>query len=207
MKSEYDDFAEDFSATRKNEWSEFLLLKPIFRQGDRVLDLGCGNARLRQFILKKTVPDGNYFGLDVSTKLLEIARLNFPKDHFFLGDFAKKLPFGSENFEIVTAIASFHHLLNKRDQKEFLAEVFRVLKPGGHIFITTWKIPMKFFWSNILKLRFKNWIVPFGKEKIPRTYRRVSNQELTKLLKKAGFQVIFSRDFLGRNYVACGRKI
>jgi len=207
MKSEYDDFAEDFSATRQTEWPEFSLLKPIFRHGDRVLDLGCGNARLRYFIPTKTVPDGCYFGLDFSAKLLEIARENFPKDHFFHGDFAKKIPFGSENFDVVTAIASFHHLLNKKDQLAFLSETFRVLKPGGHIFLTTWRIPMRFFWSNISHLRFKNWIVPFGKEKIPRTYRRVSDRELAKLLKKAGFRVVFSRDFAGRNYVACGRKI
>ncbi len=207
MKSEYDDFAEDFSVTRKNEWPEFSFLKPIFRYGDRVLDLGCGNARLRKFISKETVLDGHYFGLDLSQKLLNIGRENFPKDHFFLGDFSEKLPFGADNFEVVTAIASFHHLLNKRNQKEFLAESFRVLKPGGHIFLTTWKIPMKFFWSNVLRLRFKNWIIPFGKDKIKRTYRRVSDKELVKLLKKAGFKIIFSRDFLGRNYVVCGRKI
>ena len=96
MKSEYDEFAEDFSATRQSEWPEFSLLKPIFRHGDRLLDLGCGNARLRKFVPQKTVPEGNYFGLDLSQKLLDIGREDFPKDHFFYGDFAKKLPFGSE---------------------------------------------------------------------------------------------------------------
>ncbi|MCF7812137.1 class I SAM-dependent methyltransferase [Candidatus Gracilibacteria bacterium] len=204
--SEYDAFAEHFSQTRQKAWKEFDVFLPLIQKGDRVLDLGCGNARLRQSLPEEKVPRGHYFGLDISQELLTFARRSNPGDHFFWHDFQKKLPFGSDNFEWVVAIAAFHHLLSPSDQKFFLAECHRVLKKGGHLFLTTWKLPQKHFWSNILHGRWKNWIIPFGKEKKPRTYRKVSDTELKKLLRKAGFEVERAELFEGRNYIVLGKK-
>ncbi len=206
MNSEYDAFAADFSATRKNAWPEFELLFPLLKKQDRVLDLGCGNGRLRDFLKQNLIPPGNYFGFDLSEQLLQIARQNHPQDHFFRGNFAEKLPFGDENFDIVTAIASFHHLLNKKDQNNFLTEVSRVLKPKGQIFMTTWNLPKKFFWPNFWRGRFKNWLIPFGREKFPRIYRKTSKRELEKLLKKNGFKVLYCELFRGKNFVVIGEK-
>ncbi len=205
--SEYDAFAADFSATRKNSWPEFELLFPLLKKQDRLLDLGCGNGRLRKFLDEKIIPVGNYFGLDLSEELLKIARQNYPQDHFFRGNFAQKLPFGDENFEIITAIASFHHLLNKKDQDSFLEESWRVLKPHGKIFLTTWKLPRKYFWPNFWQGRFKNWLIPFGKEKFPRIYRKTSKPELKKLLQKNNFKVLYCELFRDKNFVVIGEKI
>jgi len=206
--SEYDVFAKKFSETRNYTWNEFKFFLPEINKMDRVLDLGCGNARLRKDISKEFVPEGNYFGFDFSDELLKIARKKNPKDHFFKGDFAKTLPFGGENFEMVISIAAFHHLLNKKDQQNFLKECFRILKPGGKIFITTWILPKKYFWMNFWKGRVftKNWIVPFGEKKHKRTYRWVSEKELKKLLKKAGFKVSIAKRFEERNFIAFAEK-
>jgi len=144
MPSQYDAFAQDFSHTRTQPWPEFSLVQEVLKHGDRVLDLGCGNGRLRTSLDARVIPGGNYYGLDISEELLRIARGKYPHDHFFHGDFACELPFGKENFEVVTAIASFHHLLTRREQLRFLEEVRRVLKPGGYLFLTTWKLPRKF---------------------------------------------------------------
>jgi len=61
MNSEYDAFAADFSATRKNSWPEFELLFPLLKKQDRILDLGCGNGRLRNFLATDLIPTGNFF--------------------------------------------------------------------------------------------------------------------------------------------------
>ena len=188
--SEYDSFASDFSETRDRPWPEFRFFMDDIKTGQRVLDLGCGNARLRQFLPPELIRPGDYFGFDVSEKLLNIARKSAPKDAFFRGDFGKNLPFGSQNFDWVISIAAFHHLLDKKSQQKFLSESHRVLKPGGQIFITTWVLPKKYFWSNFFAGRAlsKNWIIPFGKDKHPRTYRDVRAKTLEKLLKKTRFQ-------------------
>lgn len=205
-KAEYDAFADHFSATRQRPWPEFSLLEPHLQKFDRVLDLGCGNGRLRQFLPADVIPPGNYFGLDISQNLLDIARDQFPQDHFFRRDFSTNFLFGAENFEVVTAIASFHHLLSRKAQLRFLDECRRVLKPGGTLFMTTWKLPDTYFWPNVLRGRFKNWNIPFGPDKHPRTYRRTDEKELAKLLKKAGFEVLDAQLYEERNYVVIGRK-
>lgn len=204
--SQYDQFAKDFHCTRQKSWPEFEIIMPYMQKNDRVLDLGCGNARFRNALDLQLIPEGNYFGLDISEELLKFARAEYPRDHFFRGNFASTLPFGADNFDMVVSIAAFHHLLNPKDQCSYIAECYRVLKPGGIIFLTAWKLPDKYFWQNILMGRFKNWIIPFGPEKHPRTYRRTSARELKKLLKKVGFEVLRGELFRGRNFVVLGRK-
>ena len=206
--SEYDHFAQGFAETRDRPWPEFDLFFPSIKTGQRILDLGCGNARLRKFLPETLIRPGDYFGFDLSEKLLSIARKAFPKDAFFRGNFGKNLPFGAQNFDWVISIAAFHHLLNKTDQHKFLSEAHRVLKPGGQIFITTWILPKRYFWYNFWRGRTisKNWIIPFGKDKHPRTYRHVPAQELEKLLKLHNFKVTHCESFQKRNYVILAQK-
>ncbi len=74
--------------------------------------------------------------------------------------------------------------------------------------MTTWVLPQKYFWSNFWAGRVftKNWLIPFGKEKHPRIYRRVTEKDLKKLLKKEGFKVEKALKFEDRNYVVLGQK-
>jgi ubiquinone/menaquinone biosynthesis C-methylase UbiE len=201
--SEYDAFAKNFSQARQAGWPEFELLRPLVKKGERVLDLGCGNGRLRSFLNECKIDPGAYFGLDASKELLKIAQQEHRSDHFFHGSFGKNLPFGTDQFDIITAIASFHHLLNKQEQQHFFAEVFRVMKPEGRLFLTTWKLPRKYFWKNFGK---KNWNIPFGKEEHPRTYRKTSARELTCLAKKSGFTVKSCILFRDKNFVLIAKK-
>ena len=172
--SQYDAFASDFSQTRQKSWPEFDLLYPLVNKQDRICDLGCGNGRLRKFLEPELIPPGYYYGMDMSAGLLQIAKGEFEKDHFFKGDFTKPLPFGADQFNIVTAVASFHHILDKKKQEHFINECLRILRPGGTLFLTTWILPQKYKWSNYKARRFKNWEVPFGPDKHPRTYRNVT---------------------------------
>lgn len=192
IMSEYDAFADNFAHTRNNnprKWNEIEILKPHIGRLDRVLDIGCGTARLREYLPIESLISGHYFGLDISSELLKKAQQKHPGDHFFRGDMAKNFPFGDENFDVVTGIASFHHLLNPADQESCLRECWRVLKPGGHLFLTNWKLPQKYWWQNILRGRFKNWIIPFGAEKKPRTYRNVTESDLKQICRQVGFDI------------------
>lgn len=203
IMSEYDAFAKNFSQTRQAGWPEFELLRPLVEKGDRVLDLGCGNGRLRHFLTECGVKEGAYFGFDSSEELLEIAKNEHTHDHFFRGNFGKTLPFGADQFDVIAAIASFHHLLTKEEQKRFFSEVFRTMRPGGKLFLTTWKLPRKYFWKNFGK---KNWNIPFGKDQHPRTYRKTSVTELKRLAKKAGFTVKSCTLFREKNFVLIAEK-
>jgi len=208
---QYDQFAKKFSASRQHGWPEFEAVQSLLQKNDRLLDLGCGNGRLRDALDTSIIPNGNYFGFDISEGLLSIARQDHPTDHFFKGNFAKQLPFGDDNFEIVVSIAAFHHLLTTKDQKQCLNEIKRVLKPGGKVLLTTWKIPQKWFWKNVRNKAFwlsgwQNYAVPFGKAKHPRTYRLVPGKGLKRQLKKAGFKVLSTELSRGKNWVVVAEK-
>ena len=93
-------------------------------QGLNVLDVGCGTGRmvenLKKFGAKVT-------GLDVSEKMLAIAKKHFSTTEFVLGDI-EELPFEDESFDMVVATFVIVHLGTL--QRAF-DEVYRVLKPGG----------------------------------------------------------------------------
>ena len=211
MNSDYDPFAAHFSQTRQYAWPEFELLQPLLRKNDRVMDLGCGNGRLRESLDRAIIPAGNYFGFDLSQALLAVARKKNPNDHFFQGNFAQKIPFGADNFDVIAGVASFHHLLTETEQLRCLQELRRILKPGGKIFLTTWKIPQKHLLPNLRRTDFwrsgfKNYLVPFGKAKHPRYYRLVSGKKLAQLLQKSGFKVHHASLERKKNWVVIGEK-
>jgi len=100
--------------------------------GSRVLDLGCGPG-VTAFGMLDRVPDLDVVGLDLSRTMLFLADLQKRVEprgdrvRFVHGD-AARLPFPDASFDAVTG-HSFLYLLP--DPGIVLAEVFRVLRPGG----------------------------------------------------------------------------
>jgi 2-polyprenyl-6-hydroxyphenyl methylase/3-demethylubiquinone-9 3-methyltransferase len=91
-------------------------------EGRRVLDLGCGKGRFARHLerLGATV-----VGLDLSRAMLAKA----PEIHRVRGT-ARRLPFGDTSFDHVVAIETLEHV-PMRAEREALAEMARVLVPGG----------------------------------------------------------------------------
>jgi ubiquinone/menaquinone biosynthesis C-methylase UbiE len=98
-----------------------------------VLDLGCGTGRLLER-LATDFPHLQGTGLDLSSKMLQVARLsnrNHPRLIFIEGK-AEALPFGDNQFDAVFNSISFLHY---QEPKQVLQEVARVLSPGGHFYL------------------------------------------------------------------------
>lgn len=100
----------------------------------RLLDFGCGEGGLTVALRRKGVLA---FGVDVRGLSLRIARLRaaryeLPRPIFLQYD-GRDLPFRSSTFDWVVGIQVFEHV---DDQLYYLKEAKRVLKPGGHIYLS-----------------------------------------------------------------------
>lgn len=95
---------------------------------DSVLDLGCGVGDYTKAINEYTQ---NVIGIDLSTSEAE---KKYTGINFCSHDLNTPLPFDDASFDILVSINLIEHL---QDEKQFLEECARVLKPGGKIAITT----------------------------------------------------------------------
>jgi len=90
--------------------------------GERILDLGCGDGRLTERIL---AAGADVEGADSSPTMIEAARARGIKA---IEAKAEELPYSDAMFDAVFSNAALHWV---RDQDSMMAQVHRVLKPGG----------------------------------------------------------------------------
>ena len=145
---DYNLIASDFSRTREFVWPEIaFLFEKFLKRGDVVLDLGCGNGRWVETFKKQEV---EYFGLDNSEKLIQIAKARYPDVNFIKAD-ALNLPFPDNHFDKVYSVAVFHQIPSEEFRLRFLEEAKRVLKPNGLFILTVWKFHQKKTIFSLLK--------------------------------------------------------
>lgn len=102
-------------------------------QGDLkpfVLDLACGTGF---FLEQCPLPAWGYIGIDISTGMLAEARRKFPINTFFEGDMQDLSRFDHETFSHITSL--FCGLSYVPNQIQSLQECWRVLRPGGRLFL------------------------------------------------------------------------
>jgi ubiquinone/menaquinone biosynthesis C-methylase UbiE len=222
-KEDYNKIAKDFSIKRARLTPDLLFLANQVKEGEKILDLGCGNGRFFELLKNKKV---EYFGVDISEDLLKIAKKRYSQAKFYLFD-GLSLPFEDNFFDKVFCLATFHHLPSKKYRILFLKEIWRVLKPQGKLYLTVW-----YLWSKrralylllkytILKLLgrvsldFKDIFLPWkdsrGKILARRYFHMFSKGELKSLTQKAGFEVLkisfLKRGKSEKNIYLLGRKL
>ena len=85
---DYNLIAEVFSRTRERIWPEMRFLFDDYPvPGEKILDIGCGNGRFLEIFKQKKV---DYFGVDSSERLIEIAKKGIQKKSFCLWQKAKE---------------------------------------------------------------------------------------------------------------------
>jgi ubiquinone/menaquinone biosynthesis C-methylase UbiE len=113
---------------RSAPWA--LDLAPM-RGDERVLDIGCGNG-LYLTELERREHGGDIFGIDLSAGMLEAARSR-SSVRLLVGD-AQALPFGVDSFDRLLAMHMLYHV---PDRAAAIAEMARVVRPGGTVLVMT----------------------------------------------------------------------
>ena len=99
--------------------------------GSHILDLGCGTGILFDMLRRKTGERGTVTGVDFSIQMVKRAHRNFPFENVNVVDAdVVALPFADKTFDLSVGFRAFPHF---EDKSKALAEIHRVLKPGGKL--------------------------------------------------------------------------
>lgn len=113
-------------------------------QGKRVLDVGCGNG----YVLAQYARHGAHVhGIDLTEAALRLSRQRFElaglDGDFQLTD-GESIPHADASFDIVCAMGVLHHVA---DPRPMVAEMLRVLKPGGQVIMMLYH---RYSWRNLV---------------------------------------------------------
>jgi ubiquinone/menaquinone biosynthesis C-methylase UbiE len=114
---------------------ERLMLHP----GAAVLDVGCGSGASALPAAERVGPSGRVIGVDLADRLLDLARAKAAQRgrqnvEFRLGDMTD-LGYPDNSFDAVVSVFSIFFV---PDMEAVVRELWRMVKPGGKLAITTW---------------------------------------------------------------------
>ncbi len=122
--------------------------------GERVLDVGCGPGTIAIILAQKVSPGGEVVGIDASPEMIDVAQRKAKRERSearFETAAIESLPFPAASFDLVTSTFMLHHLPDDAQEKG-LAEVRRVLKPGGRVVIADFSSDSGSFVGHVLSL-------------------------------------------------------
>jgi ubiquinone/menaquinone biosynthesis C-methylase UbiE len=157
-------------------------LVPTFnlRSGQSILDVGTGTGILIPFLLKAVGSTGHVTAVDYAEKMAEICNLKYTgvSNVCVAVQRVENLDFPPESFDAVTCFGLFPHL---EDKEAALAQLNRVLKPGGKLIIAHALSSME------IKTHHRN-ALAVSHDVLP------DRTEMRRLLKRAGFTGIHITD-------------
>jgi ubiquinone/menaquinone biosynthesis C-methylase UbiE len=155
----------------------------LIQSGDSVLDVGCGTGEVT-LPAKIRAKDGKVYGIDPAPEMIAVARRKaaYKKlDIDFRVGVIESLPFPDASIDVITSSLMMHHLPEDLKARG-LAEIYRVLKPGGRLLIADFMRPTGSFLNHIFIAFTRHQGLKSGIE------------DLQKLLKAAGFNQIVQSD-------------
>jgi ubiquinone/menaquinone biosynthesis C-methylase UbiE len=135
--ADYDSFAAAYSASNESNLFNAYYARPemIRLAGDvaglEILDAGCGSGPLMEALRAE---DAVVSGFDLSPAMVELARQRLGDDaDVRVADLGAPLPHPDDAFDLVVACLSLHYV---KDWASALAELRRVLRPGGRLIVS-----------------------------------------------------------------------
>jgi ubiquinone/menaquinone biosynthesis C-methylase UbiE len=151
----------------------------LIKPGDTVLDVGCGTGEVT-LLAKVRAKNGNVYGIDPAPEMIAVARKKAARkglDIDFRVGVIESLPFPDASLDVVTSSLMMHHLPENL-QVRGVAEIYRILKPGGRLLIADFMRPTGSFLNHLFIAFTRHHGLQKGVE------------DLQTLLKESGFSQI-----------------
>jgi ubiquinone/menaquinone biosynthesis C-methylase UbiE len=139
-KNWFKDWANEYDNTlgkvqRHHKLLDLVVDSSGVKDGDIILDIGCGTGLLSLKFLKKA--DCSIYGIDSSPEMLEIFKDKVSKldlsEKITCGlQEAENVDFENESFDIVASTVTLHHVI---DKYSVIKKILNLLKPGGRFLI------------------------------------------------------------------------
>ena len=181
----YDGLVNIMTLGQANRLRRMTLDQALLQPGEAILDVGCGTGGVTIPAKIRVGVQGSAAGIDPAPEMIAVARRKAKRAKIeidFRVGVIESLPFPNETLDVVTASMMMHHLPSHL-QVQGLAEIWRVLKPGGRILIADMMRP-----SNSLIKRFFSLVVQHGHA------LQFGIEDLPKLLKEVGFEDVQQPD-------------
>lgn len=185
-------------------WRRKAALACLQDRPERILDMCCGTGDLGVTIAKLATYNPEITGVDYSQPMLEIAStkaklLPDGKNIRYINADVAKLPFADGYFDCIGISFAFRNLTYQNPMTQsYMAEIMRVLKPGGRFVIIESSQPKTAFIRFFDHLYLRGWVFPSGyalsgnktayRYLLDSALNFYSAEEMQEFLLKAGFQ-------------------
>jgi ubiquinone/menaquinone biosynthesis C-methylase UbiE len=149
----YDLSAPIFFAGRRGRTYRHLLQAAGVKPGDHVLDVGGGPGYFARMLAATVGANGSVAGVDAAPEMIEYAARKarpLANCKFQVGG-AESLAFPDASFDVVVSSLMMHHLSGEV-RLQAVAEMRRVLRPGGTVLVADFTIPERGAWRVIASL-------------------------------------------------------
>jgi arsenite methyltransferase len=137
---------------------DFMLRMHLWRGDEQVLDVGCGRGLLLAGAAKRLATMGNAghaTGIDIwsnvdmggnseAATMRNLELENVADRCTLVSAGAQEMPFADASFDLIVSNLCIHNIYDKLTRMKALAEIVRVLKPGGEALISDYKLTKEY---------------------------------------------------------------